>query len=83
MEPLGMTCRDLASAMNISYVRLNEILNGRRGISPDTAMRLARVFDTSDTLWINMQIMLDLFDARHSPEAKKIAKLRPIRRSAA
>ena len=83
MEPLAMTCRDLAAAMDISYVRLNEILNGRRGISPDTAMRLARVFDTSDALWINMQMMLDLFDARHSPEAKKIAKLRPVRRSAA
>ncbi len=83
MEPLGMTCRDLAAAMDISYVRLNEILNGRRGISPDTAMRLARVFETSDALWVNMQTMLDLFDARHSPEAKKIAKLRSVRRSAA
>ncbi len=83
MEPLAMTCRDLAAAMDISYVRLNEILNGRRGISPDTAMRLARVFDTSDALWMNMQMMLDIFDARHSPEAKKIAKLRSVRRSAA
>lgn len=83
MEPLDLTCRDLAAAMDISYVRLNEILNGRRGISPDTAMRLARVFDTSDALWMNMQMMLDLFDARHSPEAKRIAKLRPVRRSAA
>jgi addiction module HigA family antidote len=78
MEPLGLTCRSLAEAMEISYVRLNEILNGRRGVTPDTAMRLARVFETSDALWLNMQTVLDLFDARHSPEAKKIAKLRPI-----
>ncbi len=83
MEPLGMTCRALAAAMDISYVRLNELLNGRRGITPDTAMRLARVFETSDALWINMQMVLDLFDARHSPEGKKIAKLRSVRRSAA
>ncbi len=83
MAPLGMTCRDLATAMDISYVRLNEILNGRRGITPDTAMRLARVFETSDALWINLQTVLDLFDARHSPEAKKIAKLRSVRRKAA
>ena len=69
--------------MHISYVRLNEILNGRRRITPDTAMRLARVFRTSDALWLNMQMVLDLFDARHSPEAKKIARLKPLRAASA
>lgn len=83
MEPLELTCRDLADAMDISYVRLNEIVNGRRGITLDTAMRLAQVFETSDTLWLNMQTTLDLFDARHSPEAKKIAKLRSVLKKAA
>lgn len=83
MKPLDLTCRDVSKAMRISYVRLNEILNGRRGITPDTAMRLAKVFETSDALWLNMQMVVDLFDARHSPEAKKIAKLRPVARRAA
>ena len=83
MQPLGVTCRDLARGMHISYVRLNEILNGRRRITPDTAMRLARVFRTSDALWLNMQTVLDLFDARHSPEAKKIARLKPLGRRVA
>lgn len=83
MLPLGLSCRDLAAAMNISYVRLNEILNGRRGVTPDTAMRLARIFSTSDSLWLNMQMVLDLFDARHSPAAKAIGKLRAIVKSAA
>jgi addiction module HigA family antidote len=78
MKELSVTCKELAAAMDVSYVRLNEILNGRRGITPNTAMRLGRVFRTSDTLWMNMQTVVDLYDARHSPEAKRIAKIRPI-----
>jgi addiction module HigA family antidote len=75
LNELGLTCKDLAAALNVSYVRLNEILNGRRGITPDTAMRLGRVLGTSDTLWMNMQTVVDLYDARHSPEAKGIAMI--------
>ena len=47
IRPLGMTQAELAERIGVSYVRLNEIVNGRRGITPSTALRLAKAFSTS------------------------------------
>ncbi len=57
---------------------MNAIINGHRGITPDTALRLTRVFGTSPDYWLNLQQMTDLYDAMHSEDAKKIQKLEPI-----
>jgi len=79
----GLTQQQLADALGISRVRYTEIANGRRRITPNTALRLARVLRTSPEFWLNMQQANDLYDVRHSDEAKEIVKLRPlVRRSA-
>jgi addiction module HigA family antidote len=59
---------------------LNEIVNGKRGISVDTALRLSKAFGTTTDLWLNIQSMTDLYEAMHSPKAKQIARIKPIKR---
>jgi len=78
MKPHGLTQRALADAMGVTRVRINEIINERRGVTADTALRLARVFGTSVDFWLNLQLACDLFDALHSPKAKSIAKIRRL-----
>ena len=78
MKPLGLKQQALADAMAVTRVRVNEIINGRRGITADTALRLARALGTSVDFWLRLQLACDLFDALHSPKAKAIAKVRRI-----
>src|SRR5258706_4873993 len=68
IRPLGMTQAELADRIRVSYVRLNEIVNGRRGITPSTALRLAKAFGTSPQFWLNGQLALDLYRASHDEE---------------
>jgi len=58
--PLGISVNVLAKALGIGAARLNEIVCGRRGITADTALRLARYFGTTPELWINLQAFYDL-----------------------
>ncbi len=58
--PLGMSVTALAKELGIGAARLNEIVRGRRGISADTALRLARYFGTTPELWLNLQSFYDL-----------------------
>lgn len=53
--PLGLTQQDLANAIHVPYQRVNEIINRRRGITPSTALRLAKFFSTSPDFWMNLQ----------------------------
>lgn len=78
LQPLGLTQQAFADAMRVSRVRISEILNGRRAITPDTALRLERVLGPSAEYWLRLQLASDLYDARHSPESKEIAKLSPL-----
>ncbi len=64
LNPMGITQRQLASAINVSYQRINEIVNKRRGITPSTALRLSKFFDVSPDFWLNMQIRWDLYLAQ-------------------
>lgn len=66
LKPIGITQRDLANAINVPYQRINEIINGRRGITPSTALRLAKVFGVSPDFWMNMQLRWDLYFAKKS-----------------
>jgi len=79
IEPLGITQTVLARHLGITYHRLNEIVNGKRGITTDTAMRLDRVLGPSAGLWLNAQYAVDLYDAMHSPVAQIILRLKPLR----
>lgn len=60
LEPLEFTQRALANHLNISVQRVNEIVKGKRGISPDTAWLLADAFGTSPEFWSNLQTVHDL-----------------------
>jgi len=60
MEPLGISQNQLARDLNVSVPRINEIVNGKRAITSDTALRLARYFNTSPEFWMNLQQRYDL-----------------------
>jgi addiction module HigA family antidote len=64
LNPMGITQRDLADNIHVPYQRINEIVNGRRGITPSTALRLAKFFDISADFWMNLQLRWDLYFAR-------------------
>jgi len=66
LKPMGLTQKDLADAIGVPYQRVNEIVNGRRGITPSTALRLAKFFGNSVGFWMNLQIGLELFEAQES-----------------
>lgn len=78
LEPLEITQVELAKRLGLTFQTVNAIVNGRRSITPNTALRLARVFGTSPTFWLNLQLTWDLYQEMHSPEAASIAKLKPI-----
>jgi addiction module HigA family antidote len=60
LEPLGMSQYRLAKGIRVPPRRINEIVHGKRGISADTALRLARFFGTSERFWLNLQNRYDL-----------------------
>ena len=64
--PMSLTQRELADAIHVPYQRVNEIVNGKRGVTPRTALRLARFFGTSEDFWINLQMRCDLYAARQA-----------------
>jgi len=81
--PLGISQVALAELLGIPFQRVNQIVKGRRSVTPDTALRLARLFGTTPEVWLNLQLAYDLYAAQRSPEAKTIAKIRPLRHSTA
>jgi len=82
-ECLGLNQGDLAKRLGVSRANLNAIVNGKRAVTPEMAMRLERVLGVSMQTWLNLQAALEIYDALHSPRAKQIAKLKPVRRPAA
>ena len=66
LVPMGITQRELADAIHVSYQRINEIVNGRRGITPGAALRLAKFLRISPDFWMNMQLRWDLYHAQRS-----------------
>jgi antitoxin HigA-1 len=78
LKPMGITQRELADAIGVLYQRVNEIVNGRRGITPSTALRLAQFFGTSSAFWLNGQMRWDLYHAEKEEqrELKRIPRYR-------
>ena len=60
LAPLGISQYRLAQAIAVPPRRINEIVHGKRGVRPDTALRLSRALGTSDLFWINLQTRYDL-----------------------
>ena len=76
LTPMGITQKDLADNIEVPYQRINEIVNGRRGITPSTALRLAKFFDVSPDFWMNLQLRWDLYFARQD-ENKVLERIQP------
>lgn len=75
--PLGITQKDAAERLRISYPRMNEIVKGKRSVTPDTALRLARFTSTEPEFWLNLQQAVDLWDAVHSDQAGELKEIEP------
>jgi HTH-type transcriptional regulator/antitoxin HigA len=72
LEARGWTQRDLATILGRPYQAINEIINGKKQITPDTARELAKAFDTSMDFWINLEANYRLFLAREEEKEKEI-----------
>ena len=70
LAPLGLSVNALAQALRVPATRLHEIVNGRRGITPDSAMRLARYFGGDAQSWLNLQTAHDLRVAQLQRQAE-------------
>jgi addiction module HigA family antidote len=79
LETMNLSARALAEALNVPANRVTAILNGRRGITADTALRLARFFGTSPEFWLNLQIAYDLRLASRQVGAKIQNDVKPRR----
>ena len=79
LKPLNLTQTELATRISVPLNRVNEIVKGKRGITADTALRLARLFGMDPQFWLNLQAAWDLYHAEHSSNAAEINSIRKIR----
>jgi len=79
LVPLGMSVNRLAAALGIGVSRLNEIVRGKRGITADTALRLARCFGTSAEFWLNLQSLYDLRVTEGQSRARIKREVTPLK----
>ncbi|MBA3528647.1 MAG: HigA family addiction module antidote protein [Propionibacteriaceae bacterium] len=75
--PLGVSQYRLAQTIGVAPRRINEIVHGKRSITPDTALRLARAFATSDRFWMNLQTRYDL-DVQMEAHRSELDQIRPL-----
>jgi len=77
LNPMGLSQRDLADGIRVPYQRVNELVNARRGVTPATALRLAKYFGTTPDLWMNLQLRWDLYHAQVA-EARDLARIQMV-----
>ena len=82
LKPMGMTQQQLARQIRVPFQRVNELVNGRRGVTPATALRLSRLFGNTPDFWMNLQIRWDLYRAQRK-EAEILRSIQPIQNGAA
>lgn len=76
LNPMGLTQRALADSIHVPYQRINDLVNGRRNMTPSTALRLAKFFGNSAAFWMNLQLRWDLYFA-HRDEEKALEGIQP------
>ena len=83
LSPMQITQRELAKAIHVPYQRVNELVNGKRGITPSTALRLARYFGVTPDFWLNLQTRWDLYRAEQSErvELDKIKQCQSLKKA--
>lgn len=77
LHPMHITQRELADAIHVPYQRVNELVNQKRGITPSTALRLARFFGVSADFWLNLQIRWDLYKTQQA-EQDDLAEIQDV-----
>lgn len=77
LEPMQITQQTLAQAIEVPYQRVNELVNGKRGITPSTALRLSKYFGNSPDFWLNLQNSWDIYYA-YQAEAEQLKDIRPL-----
>ena len=82
MRPFGLSANALAKRIDVPVTRISEMVRGRRGISADTALRLARFFGTSPELWLGLQAEYDLRVARREVGDSVESHIVPLKRAA-
>lgn len=82
LVPLGMSANALAMALHVPAPRINDIVRERRAVTPDTALRLARYFDTTAQYWLNLQTTFDLKQVEREAGGKIAEEVRPMKRAA-
>jgi antitoxin HigA-1 len=80
LEPLGLTQKQLASSIHVPYQRINEIINGKRGVTPSTALRLAKFFGMSSDFWLNLQLRWELYHVQQQ-EGEVIQQIQVFRKA--
>jgi len=80
LEPMNLTQKELADSIQVPYQRINEIVGKKRGVTPSTALRLAKYFGMSADFWLNLQVKFDLY-AAWKKEEKTLAQIKQMERS--
>ncbi len=78
MKPYGMTQTEIAQRIGVSRKHISEVVNSRKGISTDVALRLSKLFGTSPELWLNGQIAWDVWHAMRGASAIKLETIEPV-----
>lgn len=68
--PMSITQQELANAIHVPYQTINEIVRGRRGVTPSTALRLAKFLGVSADFWLNLQLRWDLYQAQQTEQGE-------------
>jgi len=76
-----MTQVELVERIGVPFQWINQIIRRKRAVTPDTALRLARLFGTTPEFWLNLQQAWDLYEALHSPAAPDIKAIRPVKKA--
>ena len=80
LKPMELSQRDLADGIQVPYQRVNELINRRRGVTPATALRLAKYFGNTPSFWMNLQLRWELYHAQQT-EAEVLRKIRKVRKA--
>lgn len=84
LAPMNITQRELADSIHVPYQRVNELVNKKRGVTPSTALRLAKFFNMSADFWLNLQMRWDLYKAQQEEgsELESIADFHHLQKMA-
>ena len=82
LVPMEISQLAFSKQIGVSWPRLNQLIKGKRSMTPDTALRLERVLGMPADFWLGLQLDWDLWHASHSPKARRIARLEPVKQPA-